>query len=66
VKIFFLTERAELTDICSTPIALEGMDRPMKVKTNAFAFCFMGLSKATDFIWRSPSGSFKRDSLFFL
>jgi hypothetical protein len=32
------------------------MDRPTKVKTNAFAFHFIGLSKAPDCIGHLPFG----------
>jgi hypothetical protein len=46
--------------------ALDGMDRPTKVKTNAFAFHFIGLSKAPDCIGHLPFGVLQAPATVFL
>jgi hypothetical protein len=42
------------------------MDRPTKVKTNAFAFHFIGLSKAPDCIGHLPFGELQAPAMVFL
>jgi hypothetical protein len=45
--------------------ALDGMDRPTKVKTNAFAFHFIGLPKAPDCIGHLPFGDLQAPVMVF-